>query len=147
MKSKISLFILFLSICGLFGCMKEEIICENPPEGIYEGWFTNTVSDYTHRNLFLYLSIIDDKTFKISPIPNSTSNYTLIRENCKLKGKMGARIGSQGEVLNIDGEIMHEDRIYIIKGNYTYQSYSGGLGNPNGHWVEVSGSFIIKQKI
>lgn len=137
--------ICLLIIGSMIACKKEDKICENPPEGIYEGWFTSTGSDETTHRPFLYLSIINDTTIKVSRSTNSTSNYSVIRTGCNLNGKIGAGLG-YNNVMDIDGVLSNEADLATIRGNYTYIDRSGGLGNPNPQWFEVTGTFIIKQQ-
>jgi len=139
------IFICLACMCIIFACKKEDKICENPPEGIYEGWFTNTGSDNTTHRPLLYLSVINDTTVIVSRSSDSISNYSVNRTGCNLNGKIGAGFG-YNDVMDIDGALSHEDGLATIRGNYTYIGRSGGLGNPNPQWFEVTGTFIIKQQ-
>lgn len=139
--------ICLIIIGSMIACKKEDKICENPPEGIYEGWFTNTGSDETTHQPLLYLNIVDDTTFEIhrTPPPHNPIAYSVIRTGCNLNGKIGAGLG-YNNVMDIDGVLSNEADLATIRGNYTYIDRSGGLGNPNPQWFEVTGTFIIKQQ-
>lgn len=136
--------ILLIIIGSLFACKKVDNICKNPPEGWYEGWFTNTGSDEASYQPILNLSIINDTTIKILWSTNSADYYTVNRKGCSLSGKIGVGMGNN--VMDIDGVLSHEDDLVTIRGEYTHKGHSGGLGNPNPQWFEVTGTFIIKQQ-
>ncbi len=140
--------IIFLILIGsMFACKKDDTMCKNPPEGWYEGWFTNTGSDEAYHKPLLHVYIIDDTTFAIATTAPSANPYpsSVSRTACNFNGKIYAVLG-YNNVMDIDGVLGQEDGLATIRGNYNFMSQSGGLGNPNPQWFEVTGTFIIKQQ-
>lgn len=139
MKTKL---IYVVCIFIFLGCKKDEKICSNLPEGIYEGLFTDNGSSSSNYNSNLEVSIIDDNTVSINAL--SSSEYTVTRTGCDLNGKVTAIIGSNYKDLDITGKIKRKKSKYVIEGDYTYIGYNGGMGNPS--YFDVHGTFEIKPK-
>ena len=139
MKTKL---IYVVCIFIFLGCKKDEKVCRELPDGIYEGWFTDNGSSSSNYNSNLEVSIIDDNIVSINAL--SSSEYTVNRMGCDLNGKITAIIGSNYKDLDITGKIKCKKRKYVIEGNYTYIGNNGGMGNPS--YFDVHGRFEIKPK-
>lgn len=125
---KIIFFSLFIfTILFSSGCTKDNSYY-SLPSGKYLGWFIDEGTDG------VYISV---DGVKIDRNTISINGGQLNRKFRTVEGTIGNK--------NCIGKISRLNGTYIIEGTYSYNSNTGGWGNPNGSvFIEAKGKFKIK---
>ncbi len=133
MKNKFFYYLGCLILILIGGCSKNQV-CSSLPDGLYEGWFTD--SGASPQYIPLRITKLDDNTWVINISGDPTFGPYIKRDKCYIGGVIEGK--------NCLGKIQRKNGKYSIKGTYSYGANNGGQGNPNLQFYEVKGTFEIK---